>query len=182
MPVRDPSSAMNRRALLHGAILLVGGAAVAPSALAAISGGFFNSDERATLAALCETMIPRTDTPGAIDAGVPAFLDSLFANWASPAHQALMRDTLGALGRGAQSETGKLLPALTPAARTAWLTARDAALIAKGDPGYAQFKRLVMTGYYYSEAGATQELRYELVPGVWEPAVKITADTRAWAA
>jgi len=38
-----------------------------------------------------------------------------------------------------------------------------------------------MTGYYLSEPGATQELRYELVPGVWEPAVKMGPDTRAWA-
>lgn len=37
-------------------------------------------------------------------------------------------------------------------------------------------------GYYYSQVGATQELRYELVPGAWEPSVPITAATRAWAA
>lgn len=182
MPPSDTAFAIDRRSLLHGAILLVGGSALPSAALAATTTTFLSGPERATLDLLCETMIPRTDTPGAIDAGVPAFLDALMANWASPPHQAQLRTTIVALGRAAQADTGKPLSGLSPAARAAWLTSRDATLIAAGDPGYAQFKRLVMTGYYYSEPGATKELRYELVPGVWEPAVKITADTRTWAA
>ena len=32
---------------------------------------------------------------------------------------------------------------------------------------YGKFKYLVLLGYYHSEIGATQELRYELVPGAW---------------
>jgi gluconate 2-dehydrogenase gamma chain len=146
----------------------------------------FDVDRRALLRGaveqLCGTMIPRTDTPDAVEAGVPAFLDALMANWASPAHQAEMRDTVARLTRAAQSDTGKPLAQQTPAERLAWLTATDAKMLAARDAGYGRFKQLVMTGYYYSEAGATEELRYELIPGKWEPSVPITADTRAWAA
>ena len=42
-------------------------------------------------------------------------------------------------------------------------------------------RRLVFALYYLSEAGATQELRYEHVPGAWEPSIPVTADTRGWA-
>ena len=50
-----------------------------------------------------------------------------------------------------------------------------------GDAGYAKLKRLVFALYYLSEAGATQELRYEHVPGGWEPSIPVTAETRAYA-
>ena len=49
------------------------------------------------------------------------------------------------------------------------------------DPAYGKFKALVLALYYLSEAGATQELRYEHVPGAWEPSLPVTADTRGWA-
>lgn len=182
MPPSEGPFAIDRRALLRSAILLVGGTTLPSAAFAASTTPFFADGERATLDLLCETMIPRTDTPGATDAGVSSFIDGLMTNWASSAHQEQMRRTIGSLGRAAQADTGKPLSALSPAEREAWLTRQDAELIAAGDADYSQFKRLVMTGYYYSEPGATQELRYELVPGVWEPSVPITAETRTWAA
>jgi gluconate 2-dehydrogenase gamma chain len=172
----------DRRSLLRAAILMVGGLAVAPDLACAAGPAFFGAAERSNLDLLCETLIPRTDTPGAVDAGVPAFLDGLMANWASPEHQAAFRGTLGRLAQAAQADTGKPLAALSPAERTRWFQAQDAALLGAEDPGYRQFRRLVLTGYYFSEAGATQELRYELIPGSWDPAVPVTADTRAWAA
>jgi hypothetical protein len=38
-----------------------------------------------------------------------------------------------------------------------------------------------MTAYYLSEVGATQELRYELVPGSFQGGIPVGPDTRAWA-
>jgi hypothetical protein len=49
------------------------------------------------------------------------------------------------------------------------------------DPAYAKFKHLVLLGYYHSEVGATQELRFELVPGAWRPCVPFTEIGRATA-
>jgi len=182
MRTDSPTFLPDRRAILRSAILLVGGIAIAPGALAASGKTFFAAAERAQLDLLCETMIPQTDTPGAIGAGVPAFLDALMADWASAESRARIQGTVALLARAAKADTGKALADLSAAERTAWLAKQDAALIAAEDAGYRQFKQLVLTGYYYSEAGATQELRYELVPGVWEPSIPITADTRTWAA
>ena len=182
----DRLDSIDRRALLRSAFLLVGGIGLAPEVLAqaktASGGGFFTAPERGTIAALCDTMIPRTDSPGAVDAKVPQFLDSLMTNWASAASQARFRDVVTRLDKSARTELGMPLASAPAAARTAWLTRQDAALLAAGDAGYRDFKRLMLTGYYFSEPGATQELRYELVPGVWEPSIPITADTRSWAA
>lgn len=182
MPHSDNDLMLDRRSLLGSAILLVGGVLSGAPVLAATAKAFFTGGDRAVLDSLCDTMIPRTDTPGAVDAGVPAFLDALMVQWASPASQANLRKVVSGLGKTALTEMRRPFPAMPAADRTAWLARQDAALIAAKDPAYLQFKQLVLTAYYFSEAGATKELRYELVPGVWEPAVPVTAATRTWAA
>ncbi|WP_445191695.1 gluconate 2-dehydrogenase subunit 3 family protein [Sphingomonas sp. Tas61C01] len=182
----EPMDCLDRRALLRSAFLIVGGIGLAPEALAQAAAGagagFFTAPERGTVAALCDTMIPRTDTPGAVDAKVPQFLDSLMTNWASAASQAKFRDVVTRLEKSARAELGMPLASAPAAARTAWLTRQDAALLGANDAGYRDLKRLLLTGYYFSEPGATVELRYELVPGVWEPSIPITPATRSWAA
>ena len=47
------------------------------------------------------------------------------------------------------------------------------------DPAYRKFKHLVLVGYYQSEIGATQELRFELVPGAWRSCVPLSEIGRA---
>ena len=56
-----------------------------------------------------------------------------------------------------------------------------AAAFASNGWGWRKLKELILIAYYWSEIGATQELRYELAPGVWEAKVPIGPDTRAWA-
>jgi len=79
---------MNRRALLLGAVFLAGGAAALTrftrqSSAGAAVGPVFSPDQFALLEQVADTMIPATDTPGALDAGVPAFLRDMLANWGS---------------------------------------------------------------------------------------------------
>lgn len=50
-----------------------------------------------------------------------------------------------------------------------------------GDPSFFQMmKELTLVGYYTSEAGATEELTYEPVPGVWEGCVPYEDIGSAW--
>ncbi|HAC07925.1 MAG TPA: hypothetical protein DCF71_18940, partial [Gemmatimonadetes bacterium] len=44
-----------------------------------------------------DLLLPRTETPGALDAHVPALLDQLMAEWASSDTQASHRAALAAL-------------------------------------------------------------------------------------
>jgi len=181
---RLDGAALDRRALLRSAILLVGGTMAGLPDIAfatAPTKAFFALAERAVLDSVCAALIPRTDTPGALEAGVPAFIDAMMTNWAAPKTAERFRSVLTSIDNAARTETGKGYAALTATERDARLAAFDAAAFAAGDRDWRRFKGLAMTGYYLSEPGATQELRYELVPGVWEPAVKMSPDTRAWA-
>ena len=112
---------------------------------------------------------------------VPGFIDAMMTNWAAPGTAAGFRAVLTKIDEEARAATGKGFAALKPGQRDVRLAAFDAAAFAAQDPAWRRFKNLALTGYYFSQAGATQELRYELSPGVWEPGVKMGPDTRAWA-
>ena len=179
-----PSMTMDRRALIRGAILMVGGSIAAgamPDLAFAQTAAFFTPAERAVLDAYCATLIPKTDTPGAIEAGVPGFLDGMMTNWASDNTRAGFRSALAEIDESASFALGKGFAALTPEQQLAVLTTHDAEAFAARNGPYRRLKELALTGYYLSEVGATQELRYELAPGVWEPSIPMTPDTRAWA-
>lgn len=173
----DAGMPVDRRLLLRSAILLVGGSLAGIPDLAFAQGSverFFTPAQFAVLAEYAEIMIPRTDTPGAREAGVPEALDALMRNWASEQRQEDFRALIDEIG-------GAGLLSRSSAERLEFVRRFDADKMGKGDPVYGRFRELVLTLYYLSEAGATKELRYELVPGKWEPAITIGTDTRAWA-
>jgi hypothetical protein len=185
LPGQRASFELDRRALLAGAVALVGGTLVGyPDDLLAATTGpprFFEPTHFALLEEIAEIIIPRTDTPGARDAGVAGFIDALMADWASSEHAAEFRALLDEIDAHALSRGGAGLLSLPQARRIETVADYDAAQIAAGNRTYRRFKELVLTAYYWSEPGATQELRYELAPGIWEPRLAIGADTRAWA-
>jgi len=176
---------LDRRALLQAAILLVGGSLVGlPAealAQAPAAARFFTAAQFATLAETTDTIIPRTDTPGAKDAGVPEALDALMTNWASGERKRQFRELIDDIDRRAFAAGKTSLAGLPAARRLELIRAYDAEKMGAGDPVYGKFKELVLTIYYLSEPGATKELRYELIPGKFEPWTEMAPDARAWA-
>lgn len=165
---------LSRREALFEAILLVGGVAAAPGALARpLAAGFFAAGEMRLIEELAETILPQTDTPGARAAKVHDFIDGMMRSWASEPTRGTVRALLGRID-------GDFV-GMTPAGRTAWLSRFDAAAFAARDADWALFKRLVLLGYYTSEIGASRELVYLPVPGEWRPDMAVTAQTRTWA-
>lgn len=176
---------MDRRALLRSAILIVGGSIAGVPALALAeapkAARFFTAGQFATMAEVADIILPQTDTPGAKEAGVPEALDALMTNWASVERQQQFRALIDDIDRAAIAAGGAPLAALSADKRTELVRSFDAEKLAASDPVYKKFKELVLTLYYSSEAGATRELRYELIPGKWEPGIEVAPDTRAWA-
>jgi hypothetical protein len=125
---------MDRRALLQRALMLTG-AAMLPGgaealAAAAKSGKRTLTPARyAVLTALADTIVPKTDTGGALDAGVPAKLDALVGVWATPEHRAEIVAAIDKVDVAARAKLGKGFAALTPDERAAFLTPYDAAAL-----------------------------------------------------
>jgi gluconate 2-dehydrogenase gamma chain len=178
---------VNRRALLLGAVVLLGGAAAlsrfprkgADHSRAA--GQPLSAEQYALLEQVCESIIPQTDTPGAIVAGVPAFMRDMLANWGSNASRSEITGVLEEIDRHAWEKFGAAFLELPPDRRFQVMRSFDEDRVSRQEPAYGKFKYLVLVGYYQSEAGATQELRYELVPGAWRGCVPYSEIGRATA-
>lgn len=179
----EPHQGMDRRGLLQSLAALLGAAATTglPSLSWAADAApkFFSPAEYALLTETVDIMIPRTDTLGAVDAGVPAAMDGMMLSWASAERREEFRKVLADLDAAARAEGAGGFIALPRERRVAVLTAYDRKIFLNAP--YGQFKKIVLTTYYLSEGGATQELRYKAVPGKWDGAVPVTPDTRAWA-
>jgi hypothetical protein len=143
---------------------------------------------RDTLAALCELIIPKTDTPGAVEAGVPAFIADMYAHWMLAAERKTLADGLLQLEAAAKAEHGAAFASLDPARQTALFAGpRKAAagyqsrgyggrLVDPAAPFFHKLRDLVTLGYFTSETGVNAELAYVPVPGRWDGDV----DTKTW--
>ena len=189
---------MDRRSLLQSAFALVG-ASVALSACDFGSLGSrgtftFDDNQRALVSAIADTFVPKTDTAGAVEAGVPKAFEGLLSNWAKPETRELLLAAIDKIGAG---KDGKAFIDMTPAERVAYLTPIDIEALKPDpnapkmggmmammagpvvmDPGYSKLKTLLVSLYYSSEAALTQELPYNHNPGAFQPSVPVTADTR----
>lgn len=153
--------------------------------------------QRAMMRDVSQLVIPRTATPGAGDVGVGDFVILALAHGLDKSRAPIVRDTAPAtasaylrsdgslrhldwleaeLDRAANGDwLGKLLPR-----RAAILERFDAEAFAAKDHPWKTVKGLILTGYYTSETGGARELRYELTPGRFDPAVAFKPGDRAY--
>lgn len=176
---------IDRRTALAGVAAMFGAQIFAPIARAAgatgrdappvISAGppsirVFTPAQRATMTALSERVLPTTDTPGAIAAGVPDYIEKLLADWALPADRAPIVAGLDAVEVKSIADHRTPAALATPAQQDALLTAAMEDGFPGGADFFDKFRQLVITGYYTSEIGMTQEREYLPVPGDYDGA------------
>jgi hypothetical protein len=166
-------------------MVLVGGAAVLSrftrrqAGDPAFAGPVLNAEQFALLEQVTEVMIPTTDTPGALVAGVPAFIRDMLDQWGTAQSRAEVIGVLESIEKHAWQKFGAAFLELPPERRLETVRGFDEAAIGRQDPAYGKFKYLVLVGYYQSEVGATMELRFELVPGAWRSCVPLSEVGRA---
>jgi len=112
-------------------MVLAGATALAPAfsfeALAAdTSPLLLDASHFALLSAVADTMVPVTDTPGAIAAGVPRAFDALLRNWASQERRATLIGALETIDSLSNQGEKQPFAKLSPTKRHALLTAYDA--------------------------------------------------------
>jgi hypothetical protein len=140
-------------------------------------GSLFRADERATVAAIADAVLPRTETPGALDVGVPAFVELIAADWMTDAERAAFRDGLAALDAHAVATAGRAWPALDEASRVseaAWAEgSEERALPAKA--AFRRLKGLTVQGWFASERVQREVLRTIITPGRYHGCAPIPA-------
>ncbi|WP_221409735.1 gluconate 2-dehydrogenase subunit 3 family protein [Pseudochryseolinea flava] len=193
---------MDRREALKRTAWIMGGVISAP-ALAGILKGCtakpsinwkpaYLSQEQATLISqVSEIIIPKTDTPGAKEVGVPEFIDLMLKDVYSEEDQKRFMDGLKKFDEDANTEYGDPFIELSADDQAAFVKkVHDEAIATEHSenrpakrPFILMTKELTLLGFFTSKAGATQVLQYEAVPGAYKGCVplKEAGNGKTWA-
>lgn len=200
---------IDRRELLERAALILGGAVSASAAAGFLSGcagtppaadgasagqparRFFTASELKTVSATCEQIIPKTDTPGAIDLGVPAFCDRMMTGFYQEHERGIVRTGLAQMDKDARAAHGKAFAELAPDQQVALMKIYDREAYetrqknrgkAKADPHFfAILKEQTTLGFFSTQYAATKILKYESVPGPYKGDIPLSKVGGVWA-
>ena len=167
---------MNRRIAVKNLAWLAGAAAVLPSCLSQTEqrqqAGLppvtaLTASQQQLVADVCDTLLPRTDTPGAKDLGLHLYVLKMLKDCTPAKEQQVFVAGLGQLDAAAQRQHGRSFAASTPAQRAALLQHLDQLPTDSADAlvGFYRIARqLTIDGYTNSKYFMTREVVYELVP------------------
>ena len=136
-------------------------------ARAAATAATLTPGQIAIINAVGDTILPRTDTPGASDVGVADWVDVLVAEYYSDEEKATFLAGLEAIDASAKTSSGSSLSDLAPGARATVIASIEAATDRRAEPArtYWRLKGLVIHGYFTSERIQTMVLKTPVMPG-----------------
>jgi hypothetical protein len=150
-----------------------------------------NLHQDATLKAMTELILPKTDTPGATDVGVSEFIDLMLTEWYDEPDRTRFLNGLAEVDLRTKALFGKNFVEGSPdqqAEILIWLgekmTEAAAARMAGPRPRrrssqrssgnfYPMLRHLTLTAYYTSEAGATEALHFQIIPDSHEGCAEV---------
>lgn len=168
---------MNRRTALQHLTLLAGGAALLPAcqpqtnaaqeASIPLKHVAVSATQEKLLAEVCETILPRTDTPGAKDLGLHLYVLKMLDDCTAAAEQQAFSRGLAQLDDAARRQHGQAFAASTAPQRLALLQGIGQQKDYSADlVSFCRTARqLTIDGYTSSQYFMTRQLVYELVPG-----------------
>ncbi len=183
-------------ACLGGMGLIVSADLLAAMERPAMTTGSFTATDIAFLDEIAETILPETATPGAKAAKVGAFMAVMVTDCYREPQQAVFRDGMRQIDAATQRLAKLSFMQASPAQRLTVLTMfddeqkkpgatpsrRSNKRAALAQPHFFRMmKELALLGYFTSEIGCTQALRYAETPGHFAPCVPYTAGQPAWA-
>jgi len=132
----------------------------------------FTPSQLALIGAVADTIIPRTDTPGAVDVGVPAFIDVIVSENYDDSQREAFLAGLDAIDAKARSDRGDGFASLSSDARASVLDALEGNSDRSRDPErtYWRLKSLVIHGYFTSEPVMKDVLKVVVMPGRFDGA------------
>jgi hypothetical protein len=195
------NSTIDRREAIKRTAMLMG-AAVSASAISGVLNGckptpeliytpvFFTPDQARIVTEVCEIIIPKTDTPGAKDAGVPGFIDTMLKDCYNKDDQERYLEGLTAFDELAKTTYSERFIYCEAEQQTELVkVVHDEALQMMKEnreakrPFILMTKELTLLGFFTSEPGATQVLQYVPVPGLYKGCIPLSeaGNGKAWA-
>lgn len=186
---------MNRREAVQNISLLLGGTLVGMNAFLTGcktktgSNETFSANEIAYLDEIADTILPTTSTPGAKAAQVGQFMTVMVRDCYEAKDQKAFRDGMDQINELSEKQFNNSFMKISPEQRQQLLVTLDAEAkeqhkTKKPEEATHYFrlmKELTLLGYFTSEVGSTQALRYVAVPGRYDACIPYKKGDKAWA-
>ena len=182
---------MNRRELLKlitaatGTAMIGGTALLSGCATQTATALRFSPENIALLDEIAETILPRTETPGAKDAKVGEFMNVYVTDCYTLEEQAIFHKGLVTFEESCKKAYGRNFMALQSDERVTFINQLDKqarAEVAAGKVHYfTMIKQLTLFGFFTSEVGGTQVLRHAPIPGRFDGNLDYKVGDRGWA-
>lgn len=184
--------------------MMAGGALVLPTMLSLLESCksesrldwqplFFDEDEAAFVAALVDTILPRTDTPGALDVKVDVFLDRVFAKTYDDEGQQMVRTEMARFNENCKKAHGKVFARLDAAGRADALSSAEASdgkfagtvwgtAVGPQEPVgfYRTMKAMALWAYASSEEIGKNVLSYDPIPQEYDGCLPLDEVGNSW--
>ncbi|MCB0774821.1 MAG: gluconate 2-dehydrogenase subunit 3 family protein [Chitinophagaceae bacterium] len=190
---------MNRRDLIKQIALLTG-AAVAGSEIF-LSGcksndrtvsGFFTKTDISFFDEVAETIIPKTNTPGAKEAEVGIFIASFSTDCYDEAEIETLKKGINELNQAAEKKYSNNFILLNASQKQTLLTDIDREAQKYNEENersgkqklphyFTLMKQMTLLGFFTSKPGTTQVLRYVPVPGKYSGCIEYKKGEPSWA-
>jgi hypothetical protein len=153
---------------------------------------FFDEMQAKIVSELAEVIIPKTDTPGAKDVGVPNFIDMMLKDCYTEEDQKSFLAGLAKFDTDAKAAYGDSFIYLKPEQKLEYVKKANEAGVKEAKenkdpkaprPFILRAKELTMLGFFTSEPGATQVLQYVAVPGAYHGCIPLSeaGNGKTWA-
>jgi hypothetical protein len=187
---------MDRRSALKKAGVLAGSAVAIPSLFSLLQSCmnenrlgwqplFFTETEAKTISVLVDTILPRTETPGALDVKSDMFIDKVIAKTYDEEAQKKMRSEIAAFNSDCEKNFGGTFIELNASDREKVLQAAEknsGTAVGKQEPigFYRSIKSMAIWAYFSSEEIGKNVLAYDPVPGTFEPCIPVSEVGNRW--
>ncbi len=195
---------MNRRNALRKTAILAGTATVAPSLLSLLQSCkeqsrlnwqpvFLSEDQARFISAFVDTILPKTETPGALDVKTDIFIDLVYAKVYDKKAQENVVAEIEKFNATCKERFGDVFADLSPEDKAAMLKAADAesgkfngnvwgTAVGKQEPVgfYRSLKSMTLSGYFSSEEIGKNYLSYDPIPGEYLGCIPLSDVGNSW--
>lgn len=185
---------MKRRFLLKGLMGVGSILFLSPISCDVKSDEITDTEINRLIATIADSILPETSTPGALSAGVPAYIMEILQNFFDEKHKQAFLHGLREIQRFARSNYQLAFDDCSKDVKHAILEHFESGanyrfhILNKirdrlfGPPFINVFKQLTVTGYCTSQIGACEGLAYDAIPGNFESCILIDPNQqRSWA-
>ena len=177
---------MNRRQLLKNSVFTAIGLGLSPGIIMSLESCakerptsdqplYFNEEEFDTLWLMADIILPKTETPGAIEAGVPIFIDKLYGEFLEDEEKNKLEAGLKLFSETCENEKGSSFLDLDKESQISYLEKLDNA--GAEEEFFKSSKQIILWAYFTSEVGM-KTMNYLPVPGRYNGCISIDQEEK----